>query len=305
MIFHEVYSSYYSTVEQMISLALENKLDKKSAWDICNKEAFKESFELIWTSITTEDWRVLPLEGKVPYHHTPNRPLTLLEKRWLKSILSDSRIKLFNITVDGLDNIEPLFTSEDWYIADTYSDGDPYDSPEYVKNFQTIIQAIQDHNWLYINMTNQAGKAAHVYIQPQNIEYSMRDDKFRVLCTAESAVDTINIGRIIKCTLCTNIPTIKKRRKKANHLAELVLTVSDTRNGLERAMTHFSTYDKSLEKQADGSYRLVLHYHPDEQSDLLLQVMSFGPVVQIDEPNSFANQIKERLTAQLTLLEEC
>lgn len=302
MIFHEIYSSYYAAVEQMISLALENKLNKSSAWDICNQAAFKESFELIWTAITAESWRVLPLKGKLPYRHTPNRPLTFLERRWLKAILSDTRIKLFNIKVDGLDNIEPLFTPQDWYIANTYSDGDPYNSPEYITHFQIILKAFRNHTWLSIDMTNQAEKATHVYIQPQNIEYSMRDDKFRVLCTPQSEVDIINIGRIKQCTVCTDKPIIKQRYKRAESLSELVLAVSDTRNGLERVMTRFSAYDKSLEKQSENYYRLTVHYHPDEQSDLLLQVMSFGPVVRVMEPVTFANKIKERLADQLNIL---
>ena len=107
------------------------------------------------------------------------------------------------------------------------------------------------------------------------------------------------MGRIICCTVCAEQPPLKRRRKKKETVSELVLAVSDKRNGLERVMTHFSAYDKSLLHQTDGSYRLTVRYHPDEESDLLLQVMSFGAIVRVLSPESFARQITSRIQAQL------
>lgn len=299
MIFHEIYSAYYLAVEQMIALALENKLSKSSAWDICNRLAFRESFELIWTALSDEEWRVLPFNSKLPYRKNPDRPLSLLEKRWLKAIMADPRIRLFNCYAKGLDDVDPLFTPDDWYTANTYSDGDPYDSPEYASVFRTVLQAVKEQKWLSVDMINQYGKASHVYVLPQTIEYAKRDDKFRVLCSAQSEADTINIGRIICCSICSENPVVKRRRKKEEEVYELVLAITDTRNGLERVMTHFSTYDKSLRRQADDSYQLTLRYHPDEESDLLLQVLSFGPIIHVLAPERFKNQLLERLRLQL------
>lgn len=301
MVFHEVYSAYYLAVERMISLALAGKLNQKSAWNICNQYAFKESFELIWTAISQETWHVIPIKGNLPYDRPPTRPLTILEKRWLRAILEDPRIKLFNIDIEGLDDVEPLFTPIDWHIADRYSDGDPYDSLEYATAFRIVLRAIKQGDWLDIDMENQSGKASHVYILPQTIEYSIRDDKFRILCSPQSEVDTVNIGRIKNCTICNEQPTIKNRRKKKDSFHELILSVSDNRNGLERVMTHFSAFDKSLQRQPDGSYQLTLKYHPDEESDLVLQVLSFGTVVHVLSPEKIITAIKGRLQSQFML----
>ena len=298
-IFHEVYSVYYLAVEQMIALALDGQLNQSRAWELCSRLAFKESFDLIWESITREDWHVIPTKGELPYTKVPSRPLTLLEKRWLKAILLDPRMKLFDIDMGALAEVEPLFSPEDWHVANSYSDGDSYDSPTYITTFRTVLKATKEKSWLEIHMTNQAGNLSHVFVQPQEIEYSVRDDKFRILCAPQSEVDTVNIGRILSCVICDELPSIRHRRKKEDAIREIVLAVSDKRNGLERVMTHFSAYDKSLMHQADGSYQLTIRYHPDEESDLLLQVLSFGSVIRVLSPASFIQQISDRIQNQL------
>ena len=104
-VFHEVYSAYYLAVEQMIALALDGQLNQSRAWELCSRLAFKESFDLIWTAIRREDWHVIPANGDLPYSKAPDRPLTLLEKRWLKAVLLDPRMKLFNIEMNGLTGV--------------------------------------------------------------------------------------------------------------------------------------------------------------------------------------------------------
>ena len=55
-----------------------------------------------------------------PLKNKPTMPLTLTQKQWLKAISLDPRIKLFDVVISGLDDVEPLFTPEDYYIYDKY-----------------------------------------------------------------------------------------------------------------------------------------------------------------------------------------
>ena len=43
-------------------------------------------------------------------------PLTLLEKQWLKAIADDPHVKLFGVEIPELDDVEPLFTIDDYRI---------------------------------------------------------------------------------------------------------------------------------------------------------------------------------------------
>ncbi|MBO5840951.1 MAG: hypothetical protein J6Q86_05970, partial [Methanobrevibacter sp.] len=49
------------------------------------------------------------------------------------AISLDPRIKLFDVKFEGLDDVEPLFTPDDYCIYDKYGDGDPFEDEGYIK----------------------------------------------------------------------------------------------------------------------------------------------------------------------------
>lgn len=102
----------------------------------------------------TEKWQLVKENLTTPLRHIPTLPLTTIEKQWLKAISLDPRIKLFDIDFQGLEDIQPLFTTEDYYIYDKYNDGDPFYDEEYIKRFRTILSALKDHQPLQIQMKN-------------------------------------------------------------------------------------------------------------------------------------------------------
>ena len=53
-------------------------------------------------------------------------PLTDTEKRWLRAVLNDSRVKLFDADIKGLENAEPLYSQDMFVYFDRYIDCDPY-----------------------------------------------------------------------------------------------------------------------------------------------------------------------------------
>ena len=71
-------------------------------------------------------------------------PLSTLQRRWLKTLLSDKRMQLFDVDFTGLEDVEPLFTQEQFVYFDRYSDGDAYDNPQYKKHFRLLLQAIKE-----------------------------------------------------------------------------------------------------------------------------------------------------------------
>ena len=124
MIFHEIYSLYYKTVTYLIQSSFTH------VNEIINENAFKESFMMLEDII--ERWPIKNID-------VSTYPLTLLQKRWLKAISLDPRMQLFSYSWSFLDDVEPLFTPDDIYIYDQYSDGDPYTDLQYQKNFHIIM----------------------------------------------------------------------------------------------------------------------------------------------------------------------
>lgn len=63
-------------------------------------------------------------------------------------------------------------------------------------------------------------------------------------------------------------------------------------------MLHFAHFEKRAERTDDGRYILRLTYDADDETELVIRVLSFGPCVRVLEPERFADLIRQRLTAQ-------
>ena len=155
MIFNEIYSAYYNSVAKIISAIINGNDDEKSLNKIVEENAFGESMFSIIPSLKSEKWQLVNSDLSTPLNHVPTMPLTLMQKQWLKALSLDPRIKLFDVEFEGLDDIEPLFTPDDYYIYDKYGDGDPYEDEKYIERFRTILSAIRNKQNLKIEMDGQ------------------------------------------------------------------------------------------------------------------------------------------------------
>ena len=81
----------------------------------------------------------------------------------------------------------------------------------------------------------------------------------------------------------------------------LVLELKDERNALERAMLHFSHLNKETERIGEDLYKITLFYEREDETELLIRVLSFGPMVKVLFPEDFLGKLKERLEKQKKL----
>ena len=299
MIFSELYSAYYNTVAKIIKEIIDGGVDNDSIYKIIEENAFEESVLNILPAIREEKWQVITRKYKTPIKHIPSMPLTLLQKRWLKAILMDERIKLFDIKVEGLDDVEPLFTKDDYRIYDQYLDGDNYQNEEYVARFKMILYALHNKLPIKAEMINRKGNVVKAAFVPKKIEYSEKDDKFRVLGSGSRFVTTINIARLTKCALYEgkyeDRPSLRVSRRSS-----ITMMVKDERNALERAMLHFAHFEKQVEKIDNKNYKVVIKYDSDDEPEMVIRVLAFGPLVEVVEPLDFRQLIKNKLKKQLS-----
>lgn len=301
MIFSELYSAYYNSVAKILSKVIEEDATEKDLQKIIENTAFAESSLTILPSMKSGKWQLLNDDMTTPVLNVPTMPLTMLQKRWLKSISLDPRIRLFDFSFEGLDDVEPLFTPEDYVVYDRYLDGDPYFDEAYVKNFKTILEAIKDKQPLKIEILNRKKMPVTLNTLPLRLEYSEKDDKFRMISKGCKYGGTINIARI------TNIEkyhgsAITLTREKQTEYKVVTLKVYDKRNTLERAMLHFAHFEKQVEKLDEETYMVHIKYDKDDETELVIRVLSFGPTVEVIEPDGFRNLIIERLKKQKALL---
>lgn len=199
MIFNEIYNTYYTTVAKIISAAVDGELTKKRMEEIVHKYAFSESFMQIIPALENEEWQLIHKDYTTPVMHKPQMPMTILQKRWLKAICNDKRFKLFGIEISGLEGVEPLYHAEDIIYTDVYSDGDDYSDEGYIERFRTILRAIEEKRKLNIEFVSHKNNDVRGTYIPYKLEYSEKDDKFRLLTENKNGNMFINLGRIIKC----------------------------------------------------------------------------------------------------------
>lgn len=300
MIFSEIYSAYYNAVAHLINKAVDGELNEKTACDIICDSAFSESFIYILDAIKSEEWQFITKDLTTPIKHKASMPLTTLQLRFLKAISLDPRFALFADGIDGLDDVAPLYLNSDFYFTDMINDGDPYGNEEYKNNFRIILQALKEKRKLSISFLSGKGYShRNIYI-PRKLEYSQKDDKFRLLCKGNYKFVVINLARITSCELLESYGDISLKpyyRKKNS----VILEITDERNALERAMLHFANFEKETMQTGENRYQMKLIYNGDDETEVLIRVLSFGPMVKAIEPDTFTDQIKQRLMNQKKL----
>lgn len=303
MIFSELYSAYYHTVAEILRQATDHPVGKEELRNIIEKNAFEESILNIEPALTEEKWQILKADGTSVVKKKPQMPLTMLQKRWLKAISLDPRMKLFregqiDFERDEWKGIEPLFTPEDYDIFDQYSDGDPYSDENYIRNFRLILDAIEHQYPLRVETYNRKGKRVQTILLPQYLEYSEKDDKFRVIARDFRLGVTVNLGRIVCCEKYVGDEKGKVFRRISPRKRTVVFELKNERSALERVLLHFAHFEKQAEKLDEKHYKITVAYDKDDETELVIRILSFGPMIKVVAPAHFENLIKERLMKQ-------
>lgn len=298
VIFNEVYGNYYNTVAAILDASIDKPISASEVRKIVEEKAFAESIMTIPEQISSNgEWSLLDETGMALIKHETYMPPTTLEKRWLKALLLDPRIALFNPSNKGLEDVEPLFNPNDIVFFDQFSDGDPYQDEDYIKKFRLILSALKDNRTLRVLYSLKNGAEKWMNCNPVRLEYSLRDDKFRLISASKSKVNTINIAKIIQCEIGETFDMVEvKELLHDKRTVELLL--KDERQALERVMMQFSVYEKITEKLDDNTYRVSLTYEAEDEIDIIIKVLSFGPNLKVVGPESFIKQIKSRLEMQ-------
>lgn len=310
MLFSEIYSAYYNTVASIITCAQKSELDSDSLYEIVKRSAFPESVITIGSDLESGKWPLIKKDYTTNIKNIPTMPLSLLQKQWLKAVCNDKRIKLFvdDETLERLKlelkKVEPLFTENDFYLYDQYSDGDPYNDEKYILNFRTILNAIHHKKMVKFEYAGRFGQPKTFLCTPHKIEYSQKDDKFRIISKYQSRHFMLNIARIIQCEIVddsTDAVVVEPVETTISRKS-VTLEIYDERKAMERVMLAFSHFEKSAVQISDEVYQLTVNYDTFDETELVIRVLTFGPMIKVLEPVEFKNLIKERIEKQIRLM---
>lgn len=298
--FNEIYGTYFNVVSSILHQAQEKQLTKDSLELLVREQAFADSCLTIPKALQDGSWPLLREDMTTPLRHALAMPLTTLQRRWLKSLLTDKRIQLFDVDCSGLENVEPLFSEEQFVYFDRYSDGDNYDDPQYKQHYRLLLHAITEKRRVEISFISGKNESVRKEYLPLQLEYSSKDDKFRLKAVCERHLHYVNMGRIKSCKI------LEQTEEEACMLLEpercaVTVLLTDERNALERAMLHFSHLEKITERLDEKHYRLQLMYNKSDETEMVIRVLSFGPLLRVQEPAGFIELLRHRLRKQLAL----
>ncbi len=321
-LFSELYGAYFRTVARILS---KGECSEQEMLRLIQEEAFRDSILFLPPKLrpeSSENWGLLRRmpDGRLARvtRHAPPGFITLLQKRWLKAKLADPRMRLFLSDAvfaaleKELQDITPLFLPQMLRYFDQFSDGDRYDSAHYRLHFRRVLRAVQEGELLNIRFVSGKGKELSGTFLPLKLEYSQKNDKFRVFCCQMGkgkAVGSgmINVGRILEIhgTGVYEDPRKYEADCYARRRAPepVLVEVTGERNGIERFMMEFAPFEKRTERDpVTGRCLVTLWYDRQDETELLIRLLGFGPVLEILGPPAFRRQAEDRIRRQYALL---
>lgn len=321
-LFSEIYGCYFTVVTRILEQA-QGGLTKAEIEQLVNTYGFYESTFHLLPSLFSGEWNLLKEENHKYYSMVDikaKRPFTALEQSWLKALLDDPRILLFldenalKALRHSLQDVKPLYLQDDFTVYDQHSDGDDFRDPVYIARFRTVLKAVKERLPLIVEYSNSRGQTTKRLYYPHKLCYSARDNKFRLLCGScylpgkRLTKCTLNLARMISVEIA-EIPSSKKVNLERLFQASacpkpIVLEIYKERNALERCMLQFASFERQTEYDKERDiYICRIWYNPEDETELLIRVLSFGPVVKVLGPERFLKQIKQRIALQAELLQ--
>ncbi|MDE6798456.1 MAG: WYL domain-containing protein [Ruminococcus sp.] len=311
-IFHEIYSNYFRIASEILKFP---EITRDSKNKIISELGFTETN----AHIPDDLWGLLQKNQYGNYIPViKNKPVSILtgiQKRWLMAKLESPEILLFleKNTIDSLKkrlgNVKPLYSEKHFRYTDRFSDGDDFSDMNYQKNFRKIVSAVKKHEVTEINFVSRNNKNLKGLYIPLKIQYSPKNNRFRILAFSVQKYRTsiINIGRItdIKNTGMIFTENISVERYFNEHKCREPVTVrvSTGRNTTERFFMEFAPYEKRTEYDSETGVCMVqLWYDRQDETELLIRLLSYGAMLEIVSPPDFRQKAKERIDRQYELL---
>ncbi len=315
-LFSEVYGVYFQVVKALMEQS--RSIAKPELLELIQRNCFAESALYLLPKLSEGGWGFFEKQDGMLRARLSGQfdvPLTQLQKAYLKAMLLDEKIRLFLndrelSEIDAaLGEVQPLFLPEDFYYYDRFSDRDDYLDPEYRKNFGLILAAISERRYLNISYESRKGRRLRYFVLPCRLEYSVKNDCFRLLAVGPRFSETqrkatLNVSRIraVLPTQRTEDKTPDLRKYWKGSCCEPVcVIIEDRRNALERAMLQFANYEKSTRRRSDGRYECRIYYHKEVETELLIEILSFGPMLEVTGSEVFLELLRERVKRQAQL----
>ena len=131
----------------------------------------------------------------------------------------------------------------------------------------------------------------------------MRLENSKQVKNGRLRLETLNIARIQSVRpvdkFLTSQIDLNALIEDSYYKEPLRLHIINRRNALERAMLHFANYKKNTRKIDENTYECLIYYNQSMETELLIEVLSFGPMIRVIGNDRFLASLKRRLQKQM------
>lgn len=273
--------------------------------DYENYNLLKEEKELLYPKIKIENKTSIPVR------------FTKVEKAWLKSLIDEPVIKLIlkDSTIaklqEELKDVDSPRISEIIETTNKSKLPEFLDLNQYETNFKTLIKAITEEKAIrYCNTDRLGNKYCDMKSLPIRLEYSLKDDRFRV------SMYSLNDSRPIMANIHTmsDIEIIEKEKSsidrenaikilhKSRYSKEpIIFEVIDKKMAMERCFMSFSGMERSSRCLGEDRYEIKLFYYVFEEEDIIRKILTLGPYVKIISPQRIADEVIKKIQRALEI----
>ncbi|MGN1126531.1 MAG: WYL domain-containing protein, partial [Ruminococcus sp.] len=244
-------------------------------------------------------------------------PMTKVERQWLLCVLCNPLSNCF-LSQEEKDsiiaNIKPdtwneIFDINSIIYYDQFMDvNDVYYSDSVANISRNILKALNKKHKISVTYEDQNGHHFTDVCSPAYIEYSKRDNRFRlqVVCD-DNTIKTYNFERIKEVNI---IPDKNYKHKYVNRTVrdsvrqhELHIVFTGDKNVPDRILTEFSCFKKRCVKWGDDTYRMILTYDEPDTKEIVIRLLSYGTSICIyNDTGKVRSEMIERIERQMELI---
>lgn len=248
-------------------------------------------------------------------------PLTILELRWLKTVINDQKMNLF-FSGDEIALLKKLLNENAANLNAL-----PMNKVVFFDRFRftekntrretavlsTILEGIYDHKTVRLKYhTNHKGPR-HGEFRPIVLEFSKRNNRFQGYfqkCKT-GAIFTFNIAQI-ETAIETDTPfdyyaaEMDLAEYRKNNTTSVEIEFSNVKNIVDRILTEFSPWEKRCSYDAKTRmYRLTIFYQTLDELDLVVRLLGYGANIRfVDKAHPIFMEIQRRMNRQMDLIKK-
>ncbi len=236
---------------------------------------------------------------------------TIAEKAWLYYILQDSKADLFLEPQTKEKLIAALEADPDrtrYPIKPEYidirrlsPDNRLWITEEYAAHFKTIVQAIQDHRYLFVGNTAFSGNVyANQKVIPYKLEYAAQFDSFSLSCYPLEAKRPVkmNLRNLSSVQLGEDVEDYKKFTSDFESMladvkekTPITIEIQSQAEAYDRCAYLFSSYNTVCYDKGNNSLIMRIYYYRFQKEEIIRNILYLGHYVKIIAPEPLVEEV--------------